>query len=214
MSRHFKAVIFDMDGVLADTEPYYQEIERRIFKRLELNIREDEHETFKGVAADLMWKNLKKKYHLNQSVEELVQLTSREVLLFFSSLDRIIPYPGIAGLIEKLSGNGIPLALASSSYPEVIQIVLEKTGLLPCFHVVVNSQMAGASKPDPAVFLLAAEKMGIQPVDCLVIEDSTNGIRAAKDAGMFCVAVDFPENKTQDKSEADLLITDYSQLTE
>ncbi len=214
MTGYFKAVIFDMDGVLANTEPYYQEIERSLFRRVGLNIRPDEHETFKGVAADRMWQILKKKYTLVQDVDELIRLTTEEMVPFFRRLTVIEPYKGIPELISGLFANGIPLALASSSYPEVIDIVLDRTGLTSFFRVVVNSEMAGASKPDPAVFLLAAEKLGIEPRDCMVVEDSANGIKAARNAGMFCVAVDFPENRSQDKSEANRLVTNYFRFIE
>ena len=209
----FKAIIFDMDGVLADTEPFYQEIERNLFERLHLNIDETEHESFKGVAADRMWAILKEKYPLAWSLDELMHLTTSEVLPFFLGLEKIDLYEGIRELITEFAFHDIPVALASSSYPEVIRIILEKTRLAPFFKVVVNSEMAGASKPDPAIFLLAADQLGVTCADCLVIEDSANGIRAAKKAGMYCIAVDFPENKIQDKSLADKLIKNYYELS-
>lgn len=198
-----------MDGVLADTEPYYQEIEKRLFQKLNLLVDEKEHDSFKGVAADRMWEMLKEKYHLEQPVGELLRMTSELVIPYFRSLNEIKLYDNLQELIELFFEKHILLAVASSSYPEVIETVLVKTGLKSFFNVVTNSRMAGASKPDPAIYLLTAAKLGIEPSDCLVIEDSSNGIRAAKSAGMFCIAADFPENKSQDKSMADLLIKEY-----
>lgn len=120
--------------------------------------------------------------------------------------------PGVEHLIKQLKKNEFPLALASSSYPEVIEIILQKTGLKHYFDVVVDSQMAGASKPEPDIFLLAAQKLGIQPERCVVIEDSTNGIEAAKSAGMYCVAYAGPGSELQDQSRADIIISDFGEL--
>jgi HAD superfamily hydrolase (TIGR01509 family) len=107
---------------------------------------------------------------------------------------------------------GIPLALASSSYSDVIEIILQKTGLKNCFEVVVDSEMAGSSKPEPDIFLLTAKKLKVEPENCLVIEDSKNGIAAAKAAGMFCVAFAGPGSELQDQRQANLVISDFSEL--
>src|SRR5690606_16267798 len=131
---------------------------------------------------------------------------------FFSSLPEIETMPGVEKLIKKLVNKNIPLALASSSFPEVIKIILQKTGMQTYFDVVVSSSEAGASKPHPDVFLLAAEKLGVAPDRCMVIEDSTNGITAAKSAGMYCIAYAGPGSELQDQSRADIIITSYSQL--
>jgi HAD superfamily hydrolase (TIGR01509 family) len=89
---------------------------------------------------------------------------------------------------------------------------LQKTGLKNYFDVVISSQMAGTSKPEPDIFLLAAKKLGIAPEKCVVIEDSTNGIAAAKSAGMYCIAFAGPGSELQDQSQADLIIADFGEI--
>ncbi|MBN1819396.1 MAG: HAD family phosphatase [Prolixibacteraceae bacterium] len=208
----FEAIIFDMDGVLVNSEPHYSRIEKENFKLLGLEISDEEHRMFQGSATDHMWRILKKKYGLKQSLEDLVEMTNRMIYPWFESLDTIETMPGVEELISYLQRKKIPLALASSSYPDVIELVLNKTGLKKYFCFTVNSTMVGKSKPAPDIFLLAAEKLKTKPENCMVIEDSTNGIKAAKEAGMYCVAYEGPGSEHQDQSKADRIIGDYSEL--
>ncbi|MCG6190991.1 HAD family hydrolase [Maribellus maritimus] len=209
---NFNAVIFDMDGVLVNSEPFYFEVEKQNFEKLGLNITDEEHQTFQGTATDLMWKRLKTKYKLPHSIPELVNMTNSIVTPYFESLENIDPMPGIKELIQLLIKKNIPLAVASSSYPDVIELILKKTRLKEYFGVVVDSQMAGASKPEPDIFLLAAAKLGVLPEKCLVIEDSTNGIKAAQTAGMKVVAFAGPGSEFQDQSEADWVVKDFIEI--
>ncbi len=120
--------------------------------------------------------------------------------------------PGVEKILQFLHSKGTPIALASSSYPDVIEIVLEKTGLRKYFNVVIDSKMAGASKPEPDIFLLAAKKLNIQPEKCMVIEDSTNGIKAARTAGMKVIAFAGPGAEFQDQTLADWIIKDFEEI--
>jgi len=208
----FEAVIFDMDGVLVNSEPFYVEVEQTNFRQLGLEISEEEHQTYQGTATDRMWELIKERYGVQQPVEELVKMTNNLVTPYFNSFEKMEPIPGVGKLIKKLKEKGIPLALASSSYADVIEIILQKTGLKKYFDAVVSSQMAGASKPEPDIFLLTAKKLGISPEKCVVIEDSTNGIKAAKAAGMYCIAFAGPGSELQDQTQADLIIEDFGEL--
>lgn len=210
----FDAFIFDMDGVLIDSETFYTEMEQINFKQLGLNISHEEHITYQGTATDEMWKKIKTKHDVPYSIEELVKMTNDLTIPVFKNMERMEPMPGVEKLIDSLKWRNVPLALASSSFPEVIEIVLDKTGLRSYFDVVVNSRMVGKSKPAPDIFLLAAKKMNVVPEKCIVIEDSTNGITAAKLAGMFCIAYNGPGSEHQDQSDADILIDDYAVLSE
>lgn len=206
------AVIFDMDGVLVDSEPFYTEVERSNFQDLGLNISVEEHQTYQGTATDRMWEIIKNKHQLGQSVDALVEMTNSLVIPYFNSLEKITPIPGVVQFIEKLKNRRFPLALASSSFPEVIEIILQKTKFKAHFNVVVDSKMAGASKPDPGIFLLAAKKLNVPPQRCMVIEDSYNGIRAAKSAGMYCMAYAGAGSDLQNQTEADWIVSDFNKI--
>ena len=208
----FDAVIFDMDGVLVNSEPFYIEVEQTNFRQLGLEISEEEHQTYQGTATDRMWQLIKERHGIEHPVDELVKMTNSLVTPYFKSLEKMDSMPGVEKLILNLKGKGIPLALASSSYVDVIEIILQKTGLKKYSNVVVSSQMAGASKPEPDIFLLAAQKLGAQPEKCVVIEDSTNGIAAAKRAGMYCIAFAGPGSELQDQTGADMIIKDFGEL--
>lgn len=208
----FGAVIFDMDGVLVNSEPFYVEVEQTNFRQLGLEISEEEHQTYQGTATDRMWQLIKERHGIDHPVEELVAMTNSLVTPYFNSLKKMEPMPGVKNLIEKLKEKGVLPALASSSYADVIEIILQKTGLKKYFDVVVSSQMAGASKPEPDIFLLTAKKLGVLPEKCVVIEDSTNGIKAAKAAGMYCIAFAGPGSELQDQSLADMIIEDFEEL--
>jgi beta-phosphoglucomutase len=208
----FDAVIFDMDGVLVNSEPFYVEVEQANFRQLELEISEEEHQTYQGTATDRMWQLIKERHGIQHPVEDLVKMTNNLVTPYFNSLEMIEPMPGVEFLIKKLTEEGIPIALASSSYRDVIEIILQKTGLKKYFDAVVDSQLAGASKPEPDIFLLTAKKLGVPPEKCVVIEDSTNGIKAAKAAGMYCIAFAGPGSELQDQSQADLIVADFGEI--
>ena len=208
----FTAVIFDMDGVLINSETFYSEMEQVHFRMLGLNIPHEEHVTYQGTATDEMWRTIKEKHGVPHSLEELVEMTGSLTIPAFQEMEEIPLMPKITDLLEVLKGKNIPLALASSSYPEVIDIVLDKSGLRKYFPITVNSKMVGKSKPAPDIFLLAAKLLGVDPGQCLVFEDSTNGIRAARDAGMYCIAYNGPGAEFQDQSQAQQIITDYGEI--
>lgn len=207
-----KAIIFDMDGVLVDSEPFHIEIEKRQFRQNEIFVSGEEHQRYLGVASDVMWKEIAQNHNLNLPVEKLIEQNKLESIRFFSELDGIPVMPGLIELLEKLQQKNYPKAVASSSFPEIIDLILDKTGLNKYFDVVVSSREAGKSKPEPDVFLLAARKLGVPPENCLVVEDSFNGIQAAHAAGMPCVAFQGPGANSDSQKQADALISDFGEL--
>lgn len=207
-----EAVIFDMDGVLVDSEPFHIEIEKRQFRLNGLNISEEEHHRYMGVASDVMWREISANHRLAVPVETLIGQNKQESIRFFSEVSQIPLMPGLLPLLEELWQRKFPMAVASSSIPEIIDIVLNRTGIRKYFSVVVSSTEAGKSKPEPDVFLLAAQKMGVKPGHCLVVEDSFNGITAAHAAGMRCVAFCGPGANPENQRMADDSISDFLQL--
>ena len=207
-----KAIIFDMDGVLVDSEPFHVEIEKQQFNRHKIQVSDIEHQQYLGVASDVMWHKIAKNHTLNISLEELIQQNRTETIRYFSELKEIPVMPGLVDLLEKLKKKNYRLAVASSSFPEIIELILEKTDLKKYFQIIVSSQEAGKCKPEPDVFLLAAQKLGVKPEDCLVIEDSKNGIRAAKSAKMKCIAYQMPGTDPQNQKDADTVIKSFGEL--
>ncbi|MBV5312726.1 MAG: HAD family phosphatase [Prolixibacteraceae bacterium] len=207
-----KAIIFDMDGVLVDSEPFHIEIEKQQFLMNQLSITNEEHHRYMGVATKVMWEQIAERHSLNASVEELTEQNRIESIRFFTEVKEIPVMPGLIDLLEKLQQKKYPMAVASSSFPEIIELILERTGIRKYFHVVVSSQEAGKSKPEPDVFLLAARKLKVMPNDCMVVEDSKNGIKAAQAAGMSCVAYQSHGVDPQSQKEADAVVKSYAQL--
>ena len=209
-----KAFIFDMDGVLIDSENLYKVIESKLFGEVGVVITPEEHVSYQGSSNPVMWSHIRKKHGLSQPLHELVEMTERTVISYFSSLPQIEPMPGVVDLLLLLKEKGFKLALASSSTLDVIRIILDKTGLGDFFEVIAESLEAGAGKPDPAIFLLAQRKLGVPRGNCLIIEDSTNGIKAAQAAGIYCIAFNGPGSEHQDQSEANWRISRFSEIIE
>ena len=200
-----KAVIFDMDGVIVDSEPAHEEVCKRRFKELNINVTDEEYSTFVGVSNKDMWTRLKENYGLKETVEELISIHLKAIMDDFRERDEK-PIPGVERLLENLKAEGIKIALASSSPMENIELVLEKFGIGDYFESVISGENLERGKPAPDIFLKSAEKLGVNPENCVVIEDSHNGVKAAKAAGMKCVGFKNINSGNQDLSMADIIV--------
>lgn len=205
------AVIFDMDGVLVDTEPFHYENENRMFQKLGIDVAHEEHSRFVGVATDWMWHYLVESRNLPYTAAELTEMTIKQGLETLQLLENLPVSPGLVELLEKFCELKMPLALATSSDTETMRFILQKTGLKKYFQIAVCRNDVAKSKPAPDVFLKAALLMNVAPADCLVFEDSRNGIAAAKAAGMLCIAYSGNHGK-QDQSAADDFINMYDEV--
>jgi beta-phosphoglucomutase len=212
--QYFKAVIFDMDGVLVNSEPHHVLVEKRLFEYLSLNISEQQHSSFVGKSSFEMWSEIIRNNNLTYKVEELVKKNKIEFINYLSDLKGIELMPGIVSILEKISGKKIPMAVASSSDAEMIEIILSRTGISKFFIHKVDGRSVEKSKPSPDIFLYAATLLSVKPEECIVVEDSTNGIKAAKAAGMFCIAYKGIYHRNQDLSLADASIENFSQMEE
>ena len=200
------AVIFDMDGVIVDSEKVYQEIERQMYDQLGIPVSREEHSQFIGAAESTMWQYMKDKYRLESDTAALIE---EERSRFMAALDHpgSIPLmPGLRELLEELTGADIPSLVASSSSREIIEKVLLINNIRHFFKVITGGNEVIHSKPAPDIFLDTASKAGMEPDRCLVIEDSVNGIRAALAAGMKVIALKGQENGDMDLSEATRII--------
>lgn len=204
------AVIFDMDGVIIDSEPVFFQIEQEIFRDLGLELTREEHAKYVG-RSDL-WKIIKNTYKLDFNIEEIHQTERTRYLEYLTSSFNDGPIDGVADLIESLHSEGKTLVLASSSSMENINLVLNKFDLSEYFISRVSGAELQTSKPHPEIFLKAAALAESPSQNCLVIEDSANGVRAAKAANMKCVGYRNPNSGNQDLSAADCVISSFGEF--
>ncbi|MBE6067253.1 MAG: HAD family phosphatase [Clostridium lundense] len=207
-----KAVIFDMDGVIIDSEPLHLSIEEDIFKKLGISITYEEHNTFIGTTSHYMWNKIKTNHNLTESLEELVELDRNTYLDFLNNTLDLQPIKGVKELIINLHKNNIKLAVASSSPLNVIEKILSLFEIRGYFDYIVTGDCVSKSKPEPDIFLYAAKKLDADPKECVVIEDSHNGVLAAKKANMKCIGYKNVNSGNQDLSKADITIDDFNDI--
>ena len=206
-----KAFIFDMDGVMVDTEPIYFAANQQLFNQLGFSVSHESYARFVGQDAFRMWSILKEEQQLDHPIEDLVHM--EKDAMYRGLLNTDIPrMSGLGELLASLQSNGTRLALASSSAHQIINVILEKTDTGDYFDAVVSGMDVQNGKPAPDIFLLAAEKLGMDPAECVVIEDSANGVRGAIAAGMHCIGFRNPNSGNQDLSPAHRIIDHLSEL--
>lgn len=206
-----KAVIFDMDGVIIDSEPVHFRLETRMLSELGLNLPLEEHESFLGTSSYEFFETLKKRYLLSASVEALVTEERERYMEQLQSIELPL-IPGIPELVRTLHTEGFPLAVASSAPHEQIDLVMTKSGLGHFFPVRISGDDVMRSKPDPGIFLKTAEALNTPPASCWVLEDSANGIAAARAAGMHAIAYCAPSAPSQDLSAAEAVVNSITEV--
>lgn len=207
-----KAVLFDMDGVIVDTEPLHRKAYFKTFKDLGIEVSEDLYTTFTGAATKRVFETLIDQFNLKHTSEDLAKIKRDYFKDYFYNDEEFDLIIGVKDLIEHYFENGITLILASSATMVTINMVFEKFELEKYFSGKISGADLKESKPHPEVFQLAAE-LANEPVEnCMVIEDSTNGILAAHRANIFCAAYRSPHSKNQDYTLADTVVSDYEEL--
>ena len=204
-------IIFDMDGVLLDSEPMHQEIIYETFQLKGIPLDKAYIQTLTGMSAFPMWEKVKRDAQRLESVEELIKF-HRDY--FFKRLPEVkVPLvPHVKDVLEKFKNEGKHLSLASSSGRKLIDIFTQQTNIAHYFEVIMSGDDVKYSKPNPEIFLKVAQWYGLPATQFTVIEDSTNGVKAAKSAGMQCVGFQNPLSGGQDLSQADLLIHSMQEL--
>jgi len=205
-----KAVIWDMDGVIANTAPYHLRAWQEVFHKRGVNFTEEDFIHCFGQRNDTIIRNtLGKKV----SQDEIAAIAKEKEASFRQKVKQNIkPLPGAIKLIKSLGELGFKLALASSAPIENIQLVLGGLGISDCFHAIITGRDVTEGKPSPQGFLLAAQRLGIKPRNCIVIEDAVAGVRAAKKAGMCCLALTSTHPRTSLK-EADLIVDTLEEVS-
>lgn len=201
-----------MDGVLIDSEKFYMKSEYQIIKGFGKEVELAYFGKFCGTTQDNIWGNLKKEFDLEPSLEELKVIAKKQLLHLFET-EKVALIPSITESLAGLKKAGYMLAVASSTEKEIIKQHLTDLKLIQYFDYIKSGEEVENSKPAPDVFLAVAEDLEIPISNTIVIEDSTNGIQAAKNAEMLCVAYNNPAYSTVDQTKADVIISDMNRLT-
>jgi len=199
-----------MDGVIIDSVPIHMKLERELLEESGGDYSQIKHADFMGMTSVQIWSTFKEQFNLQLSVEELINIKRER---FIANLDQIPLVENVLDLMASLRNIGCKLALASSNNEKAVEAVKNKFGLAKYIEVFINGTAVSKGKPHPEIFLTAAKLLGLKPEDCLVIEDSRNGVQAAKAAGMRCIGFQNKNSGEQDLSEADLIVSSYKDLT-
>ncbi|MFA4830884.1 MAG: HAD family phosphatase [Patescibacteria group bacterium] len=205
MEKKIKAIIFDMDGVLIDSELYWGEIERDFFESRGVKYTKRINSQVRGRPEKEMVAWAKREYGFTETVDELLAIRDRMTEKIYSVRAR--PMAGIEDLLKKIRKKGYKSGIASSSVLRRIKMIVERLGWQSFFDKLMSSVDEGCDgKPAPDIYLRATKALTAAPENCVVLEDTENGVRAAKRAGMRCVAITDKRWQHGDLSRADLLI--------
>ena len=212
MPPPFHAVTFDLDGVLADSEPWWNQIDAKLLAEHGVSYSGEYHRNVLGVSYRVAVEFYKNAFHLSASVEELMRLRGEIATDFFAK--RVGLFPSAKTTLEQLREMKLQLAVATSSVSTSARPFLERTGIRNLFGVVVTGDEVQQGKPHPDIYLKTAKKLGIAPEACLVIEDALSGVAAAKAANMRVAAI--PDTRFVDpreyENEADYVLGSLSEI--
>ena len=206
------AAIFDMDGVLIDSEQVWDDVRERLAKERGGRWHEGAQRAMMGMSSPEWSRYMHEEVGLPESPEEINREVVRQMLVRYA--DGPPWLPGALDAVHRIAASGWPLAIASSSNRELIDAVIEAGQMAELFRATVSSEEVPRGKPAPDVYLETARRLGVDPRRCVAIEDSHSGIRSAKGAGMRCVAIPnihFPPGDAL--SEADVEIGSIDELT-
>jgi HAD superfamily hydrolase (TIGR01509 family) len=200
-----RAVVFDLDGLMFDTEALYHKVASALLAARGKEFTPEMMRTMLGRRAADVTSVLREMAGLEESVEEILAETRSR---FYALMDtEVRPTPGLEMLLERLRTLGLPLAVATSSRRTYAERLLGAHGLLDRFQFLLTSEDVTRGKPDPEIYLSAAERFGVAPFAMAVLEDSPPGIAAARAAGAFAIAVPHEHSPASGLSEANLIVS-------
>jgi beta-phosphoglucomutase family hydrolase len=201
----FKGVIFDMDGTLIESTEADYLAWKRLFADYQKPLSYEDYFPLLGAKSAVV---VQSRLLLNEAQTKIALAKKLKYFTEIITKSGVQPVPFAVKLLQHLQQYDLKIALATSSRSEKMKMVLKLTGLVHYFEVIVTGEEVNRSKPAPDIFLMAAKKLKLQPEQCLVIEDAINGIKAAKNAGMKCVAIT-TTHSAEMLQEADLIIETY-----
>lgn len=209
-----KCVLFDMDGVLVNTEPLHFDLWKKVFRERDIDLEYDKYKGCIGSTNDFLMNLIYENYGLDFRDDPSLVIRFKEMKDELIRQGGIPAVEGAPEIIRALHEKGYRLAVASSSPQMYIDICIKNLGVADCFELLFSAERVPNPKPAPDVFLAVARRLGAAPEDCLVVEDSRNGSLAAKAAGMTCMGFANPDSGNQDLSAADRIFYPLGQLME
>lgn len=206
------AILFDMDGVIVDTEPLHRKAYFKTFEELDIEVSPELYASFTGCSTQKVFESLITNFTLEHSWNEIAALKRAYFKNLFDHDPHFDLLPGVKNLIQHYHENGLTLILASSAHMNTINWVFERFHLERYFQGKISGADLKASKPHPEIFEKAAQMASEDKSNCMVIEDSTNGILASQRAGIFCAAFKSPHSEGQDYTHANLVVSDFEDL--
>lgn len=208
-----KAIIFDMDGVIVDTEPLNDKHMAVFLQRYNITVTENFFERFRGTSSTTIWSSIIEEFKLTQPIDMLIADSRKSYLEYLKRSPEFKITRGLKSLLQRLRTAGFTLAVASSAYKKRVEITLSRFNIDKMFEVVISADDVKQSKPDPQIYLLTAQLLQLHPNQCVVIEDATNGVLAAKNAGMKVIGYQGMPHNTQDLSMANVVIKKFQDIT-
>jgi beta-phosphoglucomutase len=207
-----KAVIFDMDGVIVNSEPLHRKAYFDMFEEFNLNVSNRLYESFTGKSTSAICKELCKIFDLSISHEKLMLSKRKHFKTIFDNDPEFQMIDGALSLIKDYFYNNLTLILASSASMTNINRIFKKFDLDKFFKAKISGADLKESKPNPEIFIKAAKLSGFNKSECIVIEDSTNGVIASKSAGIYCIGFNSPNSKNQNYDKADLVVSNFNEI--
>ncbi|MGM0499925.1 MAG: HAD family hydrolase [Bacillota bacterium] len=211
-----KAVIFDMDGTIVDSEPIYDQVNEEIYKKYGFDLSQEDYDRHMGANMKDIWTDILNRHPVKEEfahykIEDFMEDHIHSSYQGLAEAEDLELMPGIKEWFDFFKEHGYKMIIASSSYAPVIEHVYQRFGLDQYMEGYVDGNSIENGKPAPDIFLKAAAELGVKPEKCLIIEDSENGVNGAYQAGAKVVGFNRAQDQSQDLSKADLIIEEYNQ---